>query len=88
VTLASRVVGDRAEVSVSDTGPGIRADVLPRLFEPFVTTKASGSGLGLTISRSIVEAHGGAIRVAHSDASGTSFVVTLPTAAKEAHEPE
>jgi signal transduction histidine kinase len=88
VTLESRVVGDRAEVSVSDTGPGIRADVLPRLFEPFVTTKASGSGLGLTISRSIVEAHGGAIRLAQSDASGTSFVVTLPAAVKEAHEPE
>jgi signal transduction histidine kinase len=87
VTLASRVAGDRAELSVSDTGPGIRADVLSRLFEPFVTTKPSGSGLGLTISRSIVEAHGGAIRVVQSDASGTSFVMTLPVATEDAHEP-
>lgn len=83
VTLETRRAGGRAEACVADSGPGIRADVLERLFEPFVTTKADGTGLGLTISRSIVEAHGGAIRVERTGPDGTRFVVTLPSREEE-----
>jgi two-component system NtrC family sensor kinase len=65
-------------VKVRDDGPGIPADILPRIFEPFLTTKESGVGLGLAISHSILERHGGSIE-AHSNAgSGTTFTITLP----------
>ncbi|HEX5819699.1 MAG TPA: ATP-binding protein [Gemmatimonadales bacterium] len=88
VTLATRAARRRVEVSIEDSGPGIRADVLERLFEPFVTTKPTGTGLGLTISRSIVEAHGGALRVERTGPEGTTFVVTLPTTGEETHGQE
>jgi two-component system sensor kinase FixL len=78
VLVESRDAGDRVEVRVSDTGAGVPAHVAERLFEPFTTTKTSGSGLGLTISRSIVEAHGGAIRLERTGADGSCFVVSLP----------
>lgn len=62
---------------VEDTGPGLTADP-DRIFEPFVTTKASGMGLGLAISRTIIEDHGGALRVARTSPHGTAFELTLP----------
>jgi Signal transduction histidine kinase regulating C4-dicarboxylate transport system len=71
------------EISVSDTGPGFTSDVANRIFDPFVTTKKQGLGLGLSICRSIVEAHGGRIS-AHSKA-GATFIVTLPIAGCENH---
>jgi signal transduction histidine kinase len=78
VRVESRDAGGRVEVRVIDTGPGVPAHVAERLFEPFTTTKTSGSGLGLTISRSIVEAHGGAIRLERTGADGACFLVSLP----------
>jgi signal transduction histidine kinase len=63
---------------VEDTGPGVSQDVLPRLFEPYFTTKADGLGVGLSISRSIVESHGGSIDVANLPKGGARFSVTLP----------
>ncbi len=68
------------EVVVADDGPGIPADVLPHIFEPFYTTKAAGegTGLGLSISKDIVDAHGGRIDVV-SGPGGTQFTVWLPT---------
>ncbi|MBI2553092.1 MAG: histidine kinase, partial [Candidatus Rokubacteria bacterium] len=73
-------------VTVSDTGPGIPADLLPRLFEPFFTTKppGQGTGLGLAICRDIVRDHGGEIRVESSPGRGTAFTVWLPEAAGSA----
>ena len=53
------VDGDMIEVSVADTGPGISEEIADRLFQPFVTTKPSGMGVGLSISKRIIEAHGG-----------------------------
>jgi two-component system sensor kinase FixL len=66
------------EFSVSDTGTGIEADRLARIFEPFFTTKTSGMGMGLSISRTIVEAHGGRLWPASRAEGGTVFSFTLP----------
>ena len=70
-----------AEVTVEDSGPGISAEVLERLFQPFVTTKEKGMGVGLSICQTIIEAHGGRIWVLRTDAAGTSFRIRLPLAA-------
>lgn len=74
-----------ARVVVRDTGPGVAPEVLPRIFEPFVTTKATGErsgkrglGLGLAIVKRIIEAHRGDIRVESTPGKGTSFFVYLP----------
>lgn len=76
--------GGRAGVAVAvqDTGPGIPPEVMDRLFEPFVTTKAAGrgTGLGLAISRDIVKAHGGEIQVASAPGAGATFTVWIPAA--------
>ncbi|MCW5745378.1 MAG: PAS domain S-box protein [Alphaproteobacteria bacterium] len=70
----------RIEVSVSDTGPGIAADVAAKLFQPFVSTKTGGMGIGLSICRSIIQSHGGDIRALPNPAGvGTTFTFTLPT---------
>src|SRR6185295_3979145 len=67
-----------AQVSVLDTGPGLSEDVANRLFTPFVTTKAKGMGIGLTISQSIIEAHGGRIWAEPNAGSGAAFHFLLP----------
>jgi C4-dicarboxylate-specific signal transduction histidine kinase len=65
-------------VTIEDTGPGIDPDVLERLFEPFVTTKSNGMGMGLSICRSIVEAHGGRLSATPVKPSGVAFEIMLP----------
>ncbi|MFZ5670736.1 MAG: PAS domain S-box protein [Pseudomonadota bacterium] len=78
---------DMVLVRVADTGPGIEPQVADRLFQPFVTTKAQGMGVGLSICRTIVEAHGGRIWVEPNEGGGAVFSFTLPLAGKEAaHE--
>jgi PAS domain S-box-containing protein len=72
-----------AQISVIDRGNGIPANMLERLFEPFVTTKAQGLGLGLSISRSIVTAHGGRLWAANNPDRGASFFVALPAVGSE-----
>ena len=68
----------------SDTGPGIAPDIMSRLFQPFVTTKENGMGIGLTICQSIVEAHGGRIWATPNAERGVSFHFTLPLAEEHA----
>lgn len=72
-----------ALVSVADSGPGISADVADQLFQPFVTTKRSGMGVGLSISRTIVEAHGGRIWAEPNRGGGAVFHFTLQRVGKE-----
>jgi two-component system sensor kinase FixL len=69
------------EVSVSDTGPGLPEEVASRLFQPFVTTKEKGMGVGLSICQSIIEAHNGRIWAAPNDRRGVTFRFRLPSAA-------
>ncbi len=80
ITVATRADARYITVSVSDTGSGIAADVLPHIFEPYFTTKpdGEGTGLGLAIARNIVEEHGGDIQVASTVGAGTEFRVRLP----------
>lgn len=70
--------GDSVEVAVTDSGPGLPEEVVRKLFQPFVTTKDKGMGMGLSICRSIVEAHGGRISATPAPQGGTVFRFTLP----------
>ena len=82
LTLSTKLTTDRmTEISVADTGPGVSADVRARLFEPFVTTKESGLGIGLSICRVIVEAHGGKLTAEDNPAGGAIFRFTIPGSA-------
>lgn len=74
---------DEVELAVEDTGPGVPDSLLEQLFEPFFTTKAEGMGLGLSLSRSIIEAHGGTLRYDSAQQTGGIFRIWLPTAPEE-----
>jgi PAS domain S-box-containing protein len=80
VIESSLGAGDPAPVTlrVSDTGPGIAPEALPRIFDPFYTTKASGTGLGLSVSYGIVRDHNGTVDVQSAPSKGTTFILTFP----------
>src|SRR2546430_1835379 len=73
-----------ASVRVEDSGPGVPAEALPRLFEPFFSLKARGTGLGLAIAKRTVDAHGGRIHAAPGPGAGMTFSIELPLARSEA----
>ena len=83
LTIAVATDGPIVRVSVADTGPGLRPDIAERLFQPFVTSKSNGMGVGLSICRTIIEAHGGRIWAESNKAGGATFVFTLPVATSE-----
>lgn len=80
LTIEGREADGLCVLSVTDTGPGIRADILPRLFEPFTSSKpvGAGLGLGLMISANIVREFGGSLRAVPAEAGGARFVIELP----------
>ncbi len=82
VTVRTGLAGDRVRLEIADTGPGIPADTLPRIFEAFFTTKPSGegTGLGLWVSAGIVAAHEGRIWAESKPSGGATFIVELPLA--------
>ena len=80
ITISSHENSETVSVIISDTGRGIEAEVLPKIFQPFFTTKevGKGTGLGLSISHGIVTSLGGAIHVSSRVGKGTSFEIELP----------
>ncbi len=80
ITIDTRAQGEHVEVRISDNGPGIPPDVLPRIFDPFFTAKdvGEGTGLGLSIVPELVERHGGTIEVDTQIGTGTTFTVVMP----------
>jgi two-component system sensor kinase FixL len=89
LTVSSRPVSNgMIEIAVSDSGAGISREALNRLFDPFFTTKPTGLGVGLSISRGIVEAHGGELHAENNAGGGATFRFTLPLhkAERTAHE--
>jgi signal transduction histidine kinase len=81
-TLTVRTVADaeKVRVEISDTGAGVPIAERERVFEPFFSTKSQGTGLGLSLSRQIVDAHGGALTVEGPEGQGATFAITLPAA--------
>jgi len=79
LTVSAWAAKGTAEIRVHDTGAGMTPDVQERIFEPFFTTKAGGTGLGLSLSRQIIEAHGGSVEVESIVLRGTTFILKLPT---------
>jgi two-component system, LuxR family, sensor kinase FixL len=81
------VESDMVRVAVTDTGPGLDAEVAEQLFQPFVTTKEKGMGLGLSICRSIIDSHGGKIWTTPNPGGGVTFAFTLPAIDAPAEQP-
>ncbi len=82
LTLHSRCDNGEVIVSLEDSGPGIALEIMPRLFEPFYTTKSGGTGLGLTIANTLVEANGGQLEVLPPEHGGAHFGMRFPTGAR------
>lgn len=78
IAVSTSRAGDRVAIRIADTGPGLPEQVRARLFQPFVTTKADGMGVGLSICRTIVEAHGGELDVEDRAGGGTVFTFSVP----------
>jgi PAS domain S-box-containing protein len=87
LTVKSELQNSQLQFSVSDTGVGLPTETMDQIFSAFFTTKTQGSGMGLAISRSIVESHGGQLWATANDGRGATFYFTLPTAAETLREP-
>ncbi len=82
ISIEARALGPGlVEITAADSGPGIPDEIAPRLFDPFVSSKPRGMGLGLSLCRSIIEAHGGQLRAASNPGGGATFSFTLPSSA-------
>jgi two-component system sensor kinase FixL len=78
IVISAVAIDETIEIAVTDSGPGIAPDIMAQLFKPFVTTKSTGMGVGLSICRSIVQSHGGDLRAEANPAGGATFRFTLP----------
>ncbi|HEY5763030.1 MAG TPA: ATP-binding protein, partial [Rhodocyclaceae bacterium] len=83
VTVATHRDVRGAQLVISDDGPGFPAEIIARVFDPYVTTKSRGTGLGLAIVKKIVDEHHGSIEVANLEPRGAQVVITLPVAEGE-----
>jgi two-component system sensor kinase FixL len=83
ITIAATAEDGMATISITDTGAGVSADLVERLFSPFMSTKADGMGVGLSICRRIVEAHGGKLWYEETEGLGARFKFTLPLFMKD-----
>jgi signal transduction histidine kinase len=86
LTISTRRFKDQVQIIFADTGIGIPPEMLDRIFDPFTTTKNSGSGLGLFVSYGIIEGHHGSIKVDSTPNKGTTFTVSLPVATSSGRE--
>ena len=84
IVVSTSVADGRVRLSVSDSGPGFRADVAARAFEPYVTTKPKGTGLGLAIVKKIIDEHDGTIRLDNREPSGASVTLEIPASPADA----
>jgi signal transduction histidine kinase len=85
--IRSEVEGaNQIRISIRDSGVGVTEEAMPRLFEPFFTTRSQGIGMGLPISRSIIESHGGRLWAESTVNQGSVFQFTLPSGGDPAHE--
>jgi signal transduction histidine kinase len=83
VDISARRTGDgEIEISVRDYGPGLSPELASKIFGRFFSTKSEGMGMGLSIARSIVEAHGGLLGVGHPEGGGARFWFTIPACAE------
>jgi two-component system sensor kinase FixL len=91
IVITSKASGGAIEVAVADSGPGLAPEVLAKLFQPFITTKVDGMGVGLSICRSIIEAHAGRLWYEPSPSGGATFRFTVQIAdvptAEDAEQP-
>jgi two-component system sensor kinase FixL len=86
VVIQTDLTSEGVKVSIIDTGIGVAAELSNQLYQPFTSTKAAGMGLGLSISRSIIAAHGGQLEYANNKAAGATFYFTLPSATEHADD--
>jgi signal transduction histidine kinase len=88
LSVVTEATPNQARIYVADTGEGIRADHVDKVFNAFFTTKTTGSGLGLTISMQIIKSHGGTIEVDSREGEGSTFIITLPLRSGEVSDEE
>jgi signal transduction histidine kinase len=87
LSISLRRGPDQIRFRVEDSGPGVPAELVSKVFDPFVTTKSEGTGLGLSISYGIISEHGGRIRVESPEGRGAAFTVELPIETPASSEP-
>ena len=87
VLIKTGQTAPKVKVSVGDRGIGLARDNIDKIFQPFYTTKREGLGMGLSISRSIIEAHGGRLWAENNPDRGATFYFTLPTSFVSHHSP-
>jgi len=78
ITISANVKDGKITIKIHDNGPGMSNDILPKIFDPLFTTKQTGTGLGLTSCKTIIEQHGGHIDVDSAVGKGTTFIITIP----------
>ena len=78
ITIDSYIEREKIIIKIHDNGPGVPSDIIPKIFDPLFTTKQTGTGLGLTSCKTIIEQHGGYIEVESTVGKGTTFIITIP----------